>query len=242
MITGSHVYVVGHRGAAALMPENTLKGFRYAIELGVDAVECDLHLSRDKQLIVMHDTTVNRTTNGHGAIRDLVAARIRTLDAGQGERVPTFDEVLETTHNEVHLLVELKGIGVERAAVEAVKAHGMVEQVTFSSFALERLAMVRAMGKEYRVRAILPDPTAFELARTAELKAVGIDVRYTNCCLRVVEAAHGLGLEVLAWNPDSWREQQAMIALGVDGVSSNRPDILLENLGRKAISAEVEVS
>lgn len=227
------VYVVGHRGAAGVMPENTIKGFRYAIELGVDYVECDLHLTRDRQLVVIHDSTVNRTTNGQGAIRDLTAARIRSLDAGQGEQVPTLDEVLETVRDQVHLLIELKGIGVEQAAVEAVKAHGMEEDVTFSSFALERLAAVRAMGKHYRLRAILPNPTDFELARAVELQAVGIDVRYTNVCLRVVEAAHTMGLEVLAWNPDRWREQQAMIALGVDGVSSNRPDILLENLGRK---------
>ncbi len=228
----SMVYVVGHRGAAGLMPENTIKGFRYAIELGVDYVECDLHLSRDKQLIVMHDSTVDRTTNGHGAIRDLTTARLRVLDAGHGEQVPTFDEVLETVRHEVHLLIELKGIGVEWAAVEAVKAHGMVDEVTFSSFALQRLAAVRAMGKEYRVRPILPNPTEFELAHAVGLKAVGIDIRYTQVCFRAVEAAHAAGLEVLAWNPDSWHEQQAMIALGVDGVSTNRPDILLENLGR----------
>jgi glycerophosphoryl diester phosphodiesterase len=226
------VYVVGHRGAAGLMPENTIKGFRFAIELGVDSVECDVHLSRDKQLVVMHDTTVNRTTNGHGAIRDLAASRIRSLNAGDGEQVPTLDEVLETVRNEVHLLIELKGIGVEWAAVEAVKAHGMEEEVTFSSFALERLAAVRAMGTGYRVRAILPNPTDFELARASALQAVGIDIRYNHACFRMVEAAQALGLEVLAWNPDSWREQQAMIALGVDGVSSNRPDILLEKLGR----------
>lgn len=231
------VYVVGHRGAAALVPENTVKGFEFAITLGVDYVECDVHLSRDRKLVVMHDTTVDRTTNGRGAIRDLTAARIRSLDAGQGERVPTLDEVLETVRNEAHLLIELKGIGVERATVEAVAAHGMVDDVTFSSFALERLAVVRALGKQYRVRAILPNPTDLELARAAEMKAVGVDVRYTNVCFHVVEAAHALGMDVLAWNPDSWREQQAMIALGVDGVSSNRPDILLEGLGRKPLPA-----
>ena len=230
------VYVVGHRGAAGLMPENTIKGFRYAIALGVDSVECDVHLIRDKQLMVIHDNTVDRTTNGRGAIGDLSAARLRSLDAGQGEQIPTLDEVLESVQHETHLLIELKGIGVERAAVEAVKAHGMEEDVTFSSFALERLALVRALGAEYRVRAILPNPTDFDLARAVALKAVGIDVRYTNVCLRVIEAAQALGLEVLAWNPDSWREQQAMIALGVDGVSSNRPDILLENLGRRVVS------
>jgi glycerophosphoryl diester phosphodiesterase len=230
------VYVVGHRGAAGLMPENTLKGFRFAIELGVDYVECDVHLSRDRQLVVMHDPTVDRTTNGRGALRDLTLARIRSLDAGQGEQVPTLDEVLDCVHQEVHLLIELKGIGTERAALAAVKAHDMVDEVTFSSFFLERLALIRSLGKEYRLRAILPNPTDFELARVAEMKAVGVDIRYATACLRNVETAQALGLEVLAWNPDSWREQQAMIALGVDGVSSNRPDILLEGLGRSALT------
>ena len=227
------VYVVGHRGAAGVMPENTIKGFRYAIELGVDYVECDVHLSRDKQLMVMHDATVDRTTNGRGAIRDLTAARIRSLDAGQGEQDPLLDEVLETVRGEVHLLIELKGTGVEHAAVEAVKAQSMQEYVTFTSFALERLALVREMGKEYRLGAILPNPTDFDLARAVELQAVGIGIRYTNLCLRHVEAAHALGLEVRAWNPDTWDEQQAMITLGVDGISTNRPDILLSNLGRQ---------
>ena len=226
------VYVVGHRGAAALLPENTIAGFRHAIALGVDYVECDVHLSRDGQLIVMHDRTVDRTTNGRGAVRDLTAARIRSLDAGDGEQVPRFDEVLETVRDEVHLLVELKGIGTERAAVEAVRTQGMIDDVTFSSFALDRLAAARAMGDDVRVRAILPNPTEFELARAAALQAVGIDVRFDNVSLHIVKAAHTLGLDVLAWNPDTWPEQAAMIALGVDGVSSNRPDVLLAGLRR----------
>jgi len=232
------VYVVGHRGAAGVMPENTLMGFRYAIALGVDYVECDVHLSRDRQLVVIHDATVERTTTGHGAVHDLTLARLRTLDAGRGERVPTLNEVLETVHNEVHLLVELKGIGVEKATVEAIRAHGMVEDVTFSSFALERLAAVRAMGSDLRVRPILPNPSDFDLARASELKAVGIDIRYVYASLGTIEAAQARGLEVLVWNPDSQRAQEAMIALGVDGICTNRPDILMEMLERKQLVAK----
>lgn len=233
------VYVVGHRGAAGLMPENTIRGFRYALDLGVDYVECDVHLSRDQQLVVMHDTTVDRTTNGRGAIRDLTMMRIRSLDAGNGEQVPTLDEVLETVRNEVHLLIELKGMGVEQATVEAVRAQGMVEDVTFSSFSLDRLAALRAMGAAYRIRAILPNPTEYELARAVALNAVGVDIRYQNACFRLVEEAQALGLEVLAWNPDTWREQQTMIGLGVEGVSTNRPDLLLAHLGRGVESTAI---
>lgn len=224
------VYVVGHRGAAGVLPENTLKGFRYALELGVDYVECDVHLTRDNHLVVMHDATVNRTTNGAGAIRDMTFDRIRRLDAGDGEQVPTLDEVLETVRGKAGLLCELKGVGVEEAAVATVRAHGMEEEVTFTSFSLERLARVRELGSQYRIGAILPNATEFEIARAAALGAVGIGVHYKNLCLRILEEAHKAGLEVRAWNPDTLPEQQAMIALGADGISTNRPNILLAYL------------
>ena len=121
------VYTVGHRGAAGVLPENTLRGFRYAILLGVDYVECDVHLTRDGHLVVMHDSAVDRTTDGHGAIRDLTLARVRSLDAGDGEQVPLFDEVLDLVKGEAQLLCEVKGLGTEHAAVEAVRAHGMTD-------------------------------------------------------------------------------------------------------------------
>ena len=120
------IYVVGHRGAAGVLPENTLRGFRYAIELGVNYVECDVHLTRDDRLVVIHDKKVDRTTNGVGYIRDLDFAAVRALDAGEGEPVPTLDEVLETVRSNVKLLCELKGEGVEDAAVDAVLARDRV--------------------------------------------------------------------------------------------------------------------
>ncbi len=224
------VYVVGHRGAAGLLPENTLKGFRHAILLGVDYVECDVHLTRDGHLVVMHDATVDRTTNGHGAIRDLTLARLRTFDAGDGEQVPTLDEVLETIKGQVRLLCELKGAGTERATVATVRAHALTADVTFTSFLMERLAAVRALGEELQLGAIVADPTDFDLGRAVAVGANSIGVQYRNVCLRIVEAAHHAGLGVRAWNPDTWREQAAMIALGVDGIGSNRPDILLAHL------------
>lgn len=221
------VYVVGHRGAAGEQPENTLKGFRYALDLGVDYVECDVHLTRDGHLVVIHDATVDRTTNGHGAISALSLDRIRSLDAGEGERVPAFDEVLELVAGRAPLLCELKGSGVEEATVAAVDAHGMAEQVVFTSFSLDRLATVRQWGDHYRIGAILPNASEFEIARAAALGVEAIGVRYTNLCYRILAQAHAAGLQVRAWNPDTLAEQQAMIALGVDGISTNRPSLLL---------------
>jgi len=225
--------VVGHRGAAGLAPENTLKGFRLAIDLGVDRVECDVQLTRDERLVVIHDDTVDRTTDGSGRVGALDFDVIRGLDAGDGERVPTLEEVLATVQGRVGLLCELKGEGVEEAAVEAVAARGMAGEVLFTSFNIQRLAKVRQRGHFYQLGALFKDPTDAEVACAVDLGVAEIDVLYKNLCLRVVDLMHGAGIRVRAWNPDTWRDQKAMIALGVDSVSTNRPDILLEHLGRR---------
>lgn len=228
------VYVVGHRGAAKVLPENTLKGFRYAIDLGVDYVECDVHLTRDERLVVMHDARVDRTTNGAGAIRDLDFETVRGLDAGDGEQVPTLDEVLATVQGHVTLLCELKGEGVEAAAVRAVAERKMESEVIFTSFHVERLAAVRALGESYQLGAILPDPTQADIDQVLELGVVGVGVHYKNLCLRIVERVKDAGLDLRAWNPDTLPEQKAMIALGADGIGTNRPDILMDYLKNAA--------
>ncbi|GIX06460.1 MAG: glycerophosphoryl diester phosphodiesterase [Candidatus Poribacteria bacterium] len=224
------VYVVGHRGAAGVLPENTLLGFRYAIELGCDYVECDVHRTRDGHLVVIHDPTVDRTTNGTGAVAELDFATIRALDAGRGERVPTLEEVLETIRGRVRLLCELKGEGVEELTVETVRRLGMGDQVVLTSFHLDRLERVRRIAPELRIGAIFSDPGDEDVRRAHELGAVGIGVHYRNLRLRTVQQAHELGMEVRAWNPDTLPEMQAMIALGVDGISTNRPDLLIPYL------------
>ncbi|NOZ29766.1 MAG: glycerophosphodiester phosphodiesterase [Chloroflexi bacterium] len=231
------VYVVGHRGAAGVVPENTLKGFRYAIELGVDYVECDVHLTRDGHLVVIHDETVSRTTNGRGRVRDLDFVIVRSLDAGEGQQIPTLDEVLATIRGRVRLLCELKGEGVEDAAVDAVLARGMAKEVIFTSFHLDRLARVRERGDDLQIGVIFQDPGEDDLRRAVDLGACSVGIHYRNLCLRLVDEAHNLGLDVRAWNPDTLREQKAMIALGVDGVSTNRPDILIRYLREQGMRA-----
>lgn len=226
------MYVVGHRGAAGVLPENTLKGFEYAIGLGVDMVECDVHLTFDQQLVVMHDEMVDRTTNGAGPIAQFSLDAIRRLDAGDGQPVPTLDEVLECVDGKVHLLCELKGAGTEAAAVQAVRERNMEGQVTFTCFHMDRLESVRRLGDELQLGAILPDPTPEQIARAVACGARGVGVHYRNLCLRHVAMVHDARLDLRAWNPDTAAEQQAMIGLGVDGVSTNRPDLLMAHVGR----------
>src|SRR5262249_57324330 len=146
--------VVGHRGCALLEPENTLRGFRRALDLGCDYVETDVRLTRDGHLVLMHDETVDRTTNGSGSVAELTFGEIRTLDAGQGEQVPTLAELLPLLRGRAHLLCELKGENTAAEAVRIVREAGISRQVVFTCFDLGRIRHVKAIDSSLRTGAI----------------------------------------------------------------------------------------
>ncbi len=107
---------IGHRGAKAYAPENTLASFKKALEIGVDAVELDVRKTKDTQLVVIHDADVKRTTNGEGLVNDFTLKEIKSFDAGGGEKIPTFEEALDFLDKKVKVFVELKEVGVEEQA------------------------------------------------------------------------------------------------------------------------------
>jgi len=226
------VQVVCHRGAAALEPENTLPGFRRAVELGADWTECDVHLTADGHLAVIHDETVDRTTDGTGRVGEMSLDEVRALDAGNGARVPTLAEVLNVVRGRIRLQVELKGEGVEEAALGAVQSEDMLRQVLFTSFHLERLQRIKQLEPAAQVAALFAKPPEDALRQALDAGAGSLHVLYKNLTWGLVQETHDDGLLVGAWNPDAEPEWRAMLALGVDVLSTNRPDGLLSMLGR----------
>jgi len=220
--------IVGHRGAALLVPENTLPSFEKAIALGCDATETDVRLTSDGRLILCHDETVDRTTNGTGKVADLTFDQIRALDAGNGAQVPLLSELLPVIKDRILLLCELKGEGTPEPAVATVRAAGLTEQVVFTSFEIDRIAAVRALGDELRIAGIFSKPNFEILPRLVELNAEAADVHWKNLTPEFVEAAHANGLTCRGWNPDTVEDIKATLALGVDSVSSNRPDLAVQ--------------
>lgn len=225
--------VVGHRGCKGILPENTIPGFVHALALGVDFIECDVHLTKDGRLAVIHDGTVDRTTNGTGPVAEMTLAELKELDAGCGYRIPALEEVLEVARpGDTRLLIELKADRAVDAAVRMVVDSGMVDRVSFSSAYGHRLREVQRLMPQARTLAIFPrgDPDAVEQALA--LGAVGCDLVFTGLRQERVAKARDAGLEVCIWNPDTEEDQRAAIALGPDRVSSNFPDRLLRILGR----------
>ena len=224
------VKIMGHRGASAYEPENTLRSFRRALEMGAAAVELDVHLTRDGRLAVIHDETVDRTTNGSGRVRDFTLAALQQLDAGKGEAIPALEEVYELVKGRAHLVVELKQPDGAPALVRFFQERRAFQDACAISFWHPALKAMKEQEPRLRTGILMvgcpADPVG--LARAAGAGALILQYAYVTADL--VAAAHGGGLIVFAWNIDDTATLKPYLAMNLDGIGSNRPDVLINYL------------
>ncbi|WP_225846714.1 glycerophosphodiester phosphodiesterase family protein [Streptomyces sp. HPF1205] len=212
---------VGHRGVMGVEPENTLRSFRRAERAGLDQVELDLHLSKDGALVVMHDATVDRTTDGSGQIRDLTLEEIRGLDAGLGERVPVFEEVLDAVTRPIQ--AEIKDVAAARAVARVLRERGETERVSVLSFHDEALAEVRALLPEARTVLVASrlGPQIVDRAQAVGARLVSLDL--TRLSLDVVRHCQAAGIAVMAWTVNTAQDWALARAFGLDGAATDLP-------------------
>ena len=223
------VYVIGHRGAAGYAPENTLTSFRKAVEFGVDMVELDVHLCATGEAVVIHDDTVDRTTDGSGRVRDLSLDELKALDAGGVERVPTLVEVIDEMSGRAALNVELKGLGcvdrVHEVLSDAV-GDGLISHDVFlvSSFHLGMLEWMRALSDDVRLGVLVGDVPGKVLEFAQRVEAYSVNPYHKRMSLEFVSMAHGLGLKVYPWTVNEPGDIARAKAMGVDGIISDYPE------------------
>jgi len=224
------VVVTGHRGSGFLEPENTVRSIRRAIDLGVDQVEVDVHLSKDGKLVIIHDETLDRTTNGHGFVRDYSLAELKKLDAGEGEKIPTLQEVADTVKGKVTLQIELKEPATYGLVVRTIEDNGMVEDAVVTSFWHREVKRVKETNPkiETGVLFVCSPIDVAQLAVNARADALHPNFNFVEASM--VEEAHRRGLKIRVWNPDDEYNMKRMANLDVDAIGSNRPDLLLKLL------------
>ena len=249
-----HPLCMAHRGASARAPENTLAAFKEAIRLGVDSIELDVHLSADGVPMVIHDDSVDRTTNGRGPVSSLTCRSLRRLDAGawfssrfRGERIPTLEEALECARGRCGLNIEIKepddgrgrglrprGAGVSapdavsRAVARAVARTDFKEPLIVSSFSARALRQARAAMSDVPIGFLASRSLRGlrSLHRKVGLYAVHPHVRLAAA--RRVRLAHRLGLLVLFWTVNDARLMRRLLALGGDGLMTDDPTLFRE--------------
>jgi glycerophosphoryl diester phosphodiesterase len=220
-------------------PENTFASFERAIELGVDAIELDVHLSVDGEVVVIHDAELGGTTNGEGLVGQKTLAELKALDAGArfgpelaGQRIPTLDEVLAWARGRCALDVEIKGgpwpyPGIEAKVVDLIRRYEMVDQTIVISFDHPTVARVKALAPEIAAGTLWScrpiDPVAVAQAAGAD----AIMPQWAYCDAETVERAHAAGLSVNPWTVNEPAVVDHLIELGVDSICSNYPDIVV---------------
>jgi glycerophosphoryl diester phosphodiesterase len=251
--------VIGHRGNRAHAPENTLPSFHEAVLAGADAVECDLRVSRDGALVVFHDPTVERTTDGAGAVDATTLAGLRGLDAGarfssdggrsfpwrgRGVRVPTFDELVESLPRHLPLIVELKTPAATAPLRDAVQRHALARRVIVAGFDVEATRPLRGAG--FALGASTPDvarllPAALLRLAPAALafQALCIPTRWRGWPLPIAALARAMrqrGGTTHVWTVNDPAQARSLWRRGVQGIISDDPAAILA--ARNARSAD----
>ena len=232
--SGLPFVLVGHRGAAGLAPENTMPSFELALALGADAIECDVHLSRDGVPVVIHDAAVDRTTDGHGAVSDFTVVELQSLDASRSAatghpvlRIPTLNAVLRWAKDRIRVVIELKGTSYPELiprTLENIQDLGMSDDVMLISFDHVALRQCRILapavftGALYAHRPV--DPVSVAVSAGADL----ICPLWSTVTPDAVSAAHAAGLGVCVWTTNEENEIRSAIVAGVDAVTTDFPD------------------
>jgi len=230
--------IIAHRGDSANAPENTLAAFRLALENSADGIELDVMLSADRKLVVIHDDTLDRTTNGHGSVGSTPLAALRDLDAGnwfrpefKGEPIPLLDEVFAELGGKFLINVELKNYKTPKdhlpeLVVALIKKHSLTDTVVLSSFNGRNLPRAKALAPEIRT-GLLTLPGVLGLPMRGFLGqrfgADDIHPYFKDVSARMVDSRHKLGQRVNVWTVDDPDDLRRMQSLGVDMVICNDP-------------------
>ncbi|MCL4270885.1 MAG: glycerophosphodiester phosphodiesterase [Anaerolineales bacterium] len=251
--------VIAHQGGDGVWPGESMLAFQNAVDLGVDVLEMDLHITSDGVLVLMHDETVVRTTDGTGEIESMTLTEIKQLDAaydwspddgatfpyrGQGIQVATLEEVF-TAFPEMRMTIEIKKTNSSMAKpfCDLIRAYDMQEKVLVASFHDERLKEFRAECPEVATSSAKDETTVFVLMTKAFLGGFYSPAFYslqvpeesggiTVMTPAFVKAAHARNLAVEPWTINDAETMRKFIEWGVDGIITDRPDIMMEVLGR----------
>jgi glycerophosphoryl diester phosphodiesterase len=212
--------IIGHRGARAQQPENTLRALEEGIRCA-DFVEIDLRRSRDGELVVMHDPTVDRTTNGTGPVSTLSLTDLKSLDAGKGEKIPTFQEVLDLVRGRCGLLVEIKEPGTEDQIVTRIRDTGFGDLfvISFHLSAIERVRESSTLKTGLIVSRGMPDPVDLAFRAGVDLILPRLDL-VTGAMVR---KAHRQRILLFAWTVNQVGDIHRMARFGLDGIASDDP-------------------
>lgn len=238
--------ITAHRGYSAVAPENTMYAFEEAVGIGADYIELDVQLTADGQLVVFHDNTIDRTTDGKGELSKYTYKELQEFSAGSwfskdgmfdDAKIVLFSDVLECVGNDILLNIEIKNHGdIVRTAektVEVIEEYGIERSCYVTSFSYKALKTVKKLNPKIKTGLIANIATSTSFSQLKYIDAVSLNYIFIN--QSVVNMAHQNGKRVFVWTVDNRSDIQHMIAMGVDNIITNRPDRVSEIVTSKSI-------
>ena len=231
----------GHRGSRGLAPENTIPAFRLGVSYGVDGIELDIHLSNDRKMVVMHEDTVDRTTDGHGKISEMTYEQINKLDAGvrfgvqwKGTRVPLLGDVFDEFGNSIMYKIELKHSskvypGIEEMLLEEINKRSLNDRVQVISFDFDSLKNIRELNDKIALGLIIFGKPVWFIEIARKLNAEWLQAFYGLIYPEDVKIVHDNGLKLGVWTVNESEEIQRYCRIGIDDITSDFPNLLKMN-------------
>lgn len=221
--------VVAHRGASAYEPENTLAAIKKAIELKADGVEVDVHQTKDKELVVIHDATVDRTTNGKGYVKDMTVEQLKSLSTTKGEKIPTLQEVIDLVRDKIYLEIEIKQQGIERDVIEKIRGNRL-KNVCVSSPFPNVVAKAKKIDSKIKTSLGVATKPANILEILTKTGADKVSLNYLFAERTVVNQIKLIKKEIGVWTVNEPIDIRKMIRLNVDQITTDKPDVVIKEL------------
>lgn len=223
---------IGHRGAKGLEPENTLRSFSKAIDLGVDMIEFDVRLTKDKKVVVIHDDKLDRTTNGKGLVKEKDLKEIKKLSAGKKERIPTLEETLDSVAKRVKVNIELKGEKTAESVSKIIDKYLKNKKWPLgyffvSSFNYQELEDFKKFQPKVKLGIIAENKETDFLKAAKQLRAFSINLPMELINKKLVKNLHGKGFKIFAWTVNKKSDIIEMKLLEIDGIISDYPNKFL---------------
>lgn len=224
--------IIAHRGASGTLPENTLASFAKAVKLGAEMVELDVHLCATGELVVIHDASVNHTTNGRGLVSKKTLTQLQNLDAGMREKIPTLNEVLALIDRNTRVNIELKGPGVAPEVARTINRLLVSKKWTawdfiISSFHHGQLKRFHSIIPEIQIGILYKNHPTDYLKLAGELNAFSINLPLNKVNVPLIHEVHRHKLQVWVYTVNKIQEYQKAEILGVDAIFTNFPELFL---------------
>ena len=235
----NNILIIGHRGASAIAPPNTLKAFEKAIELKADYSEFDIHMTKDGEIVIIHDADTYSTTGVKGLIKNMTLKQIKNLDAGEGEKIPTLQELIAIAQKKMGLQIEIKAKNLLDKLVKILNEEKLLETSIISSFMFDELQKLKNIEFNAKVGLLLyaelvrPTIIKRKIEKVAKNNFYSIHTYFSHTNRDIVDFAHNLGLKVIVWTVNDRRIMEELIHIGVDGIITDDISLANDVVGRK---------